>query len=716
MAVIANMDIVLGARTQKLDVSLDQTTAKVKRFELGMGGVNSQASSIAQSIATIAAQWASAFPIISSAASVFQTVAASIQAMASTPAVAAAAVMANSHAASAKSTAVVAATLPVVAVEARVAAEASRDFARNMLIAAAAAKLGNGGSGRNGMTLFNPAIARAGARGGKDDAIDAEFTVLGKGATAAASGVSTAVAGLSTGAIAAGAAVAGAFVAVVAGAAAAAIAISGVRSQMTEIDNVSDSAKKLGMNFADLASLRLGLGQSSGLDQGGVDMALQRMQLGLAEAKTGSGELAGTLKALGLDAGKLINAGPVDALKQISVATAQLKSPTDQLQVAYQLFGKNGAALVSSLREGPAAIQESVAAAKDLGLTLTQAQAEQVGAANDTWEKVYLIGSGVFRQIAAEVAPVLQVIGQEILAVGGHFGSFGEYLPPIIDGSIAFGGYLYDAAELASLIQRTLYNIVTLNWDKVGEGIESAFRFDTADKMLAKVKAARDAAQKAAKQPAMGDVDLALFEQQQDAQKKAGEAATAASNAQKAAADRAQESIRNRIGSLQDEVDVLRLGEQAARAMQLARDGADSTQIAQIQRLEQQKKAINDQNDLLKKGEGLKAQFSSPMDKLKTEVLDLQKLLDAKAIDRKTFDAAAMDAAKKLPQKDGPKAPLTIAAFERGSVEQYSASRKIDADRQQLKNEESFQRQQLSTLAAILQALKGGQKIGIVGG
>jgi hypothetical protein len=677
MAVIANLDIVLGARTGKLDAGFMAAQKSAKSFTSGLSSIGAVGDAAFGQLSEMVRPLLSLVPGLGAGMAILT------------------AGMKSAEQAKPGHAAEMAAT----ATATQAAARSMRDYAG----AARSAERSKPGMG----------LPRGVHKGGLDLPLSKVTPPIVP--PQALSGATAGMAGLSTAGIAAGVAIAGAFVAVAAGAAGAAIAISGVRSQMTAVDDVSDAAKRLGMTFADLESLRFGLGQSSGLDAGQIDAALQKMQLGLAEAKSGSGELAGMLKALGLDAGQLLQAGPVEAMKQISVATAQLKSPTDQLQVAYQLFGKQGASLVSSLRDGPAAIEESVQAAKDLGLTLTQAQAEQVGAANDTWEKVYKIAEGVFRQIAAEVAPVLQVIGEEILAVGGHFGSFGEYLPPIIDGIVTFAGYLYDANELVSILGTTLQNIMTFNWSEVGKDIEAAFTFDTAGKMVAKVQAARDAAKSAAKQPSTGDVDLALIDQQQEASKKAADAAKSAADATAAAAERAQDAIKNRIGSLQEEVDVLRMGEQAARAMHLARDGANAGQIAQIQQLESQKKAINDQNELMKKGSQLKDQFASPMDKLKAEVLDLRKLLASGSIDQKTFDLAAMDAAKKLPQPEAPKAPPTIAALQRGSVEQYSESRRIDNERQQAKNAESIQRQHLAKLDAILRALTGSSRIGIVG-
>ncbi len=43
--------------------------------------------------------------------------------------------------------------------------------------------------------------------------------------------------------------------------------------------------------------------------------------------------------------------------------------------------------------------------------------ANQVGAANDAWEKVQEAANGVFRQIAAEAAPTQQALAEIILEI-----------------------------------------------------------------------------------------------------------------------------------------------------------------------------------------------------------------------------------------------------------------------------------------------------------
>ena len=236
-------------------------------------------------------------------------------------------------------------------------------------------------------------------------------------------------------AIAAGAAVA------LGGVVALGFAWHNVSEEMKRIDEISDSAQKLGMTFRDLSNVRLSLSETSGLDQGAIDNAMQRMQVGLADASSKqSGDLFDKLAASGLDAGELLKMGPAKALEEISAKTRDLKNPTDQLVLAYELFGKQGAALVTSLREGPDAMRSMADFADKVGMNLTQAQAEGVGAANDAWGRLEMVATGAWRQISAEAAPVLEVIYNAIADGTSEFSVYLDYLPAIVDSTAATNG------------------------------------------------------------------------------------------------------------------------------------------------------------------------------------------------------------------------------------------------------------------------------------
>ncbi len=740
MAVIANMDIVLGARTSKLDTALEQTTSRVKTFEGNMGGLATQANALTEAIAGIAGGWANSLPLFSSALSIARAVASSFEAIAQarTAKLAVdAAATAVSFKAAAGEVSQMAATTPIVAAEMQVVATQAEVFARAMALAAIASrtmsmpKLTSGARG-GGLTLYNPSMARSGAMGAAKEAgdvIDAEFSVISNRAAANAAKVvpqaaTTAISSIGTVGIAAGAAAAAAFVAVGAAVMGTVATISQMREQMDVIDNISDSANKLGTSFAELTTLRYGLGQASGLDDGAIDNALSKMTIGLVEAKNGGGALKETLDRMGLDAGKLLEAGPLEALKQISAKTQGMKNDGDQLAFAYELFGKQGAALVSALREGPEAMDEMEKRVAALGLTLTDTQANMVGKANDSWQDVQAAATGVFRTLAAEFSPLVTVFSKEILAVGDGFKGWGDYIPPIVDGFAYLAGFTYDWYQVLMASGRVFASIASGDFQNIGKIISQTLDFSSADRFLKGVQDARRAAAiEANVKPPATEADLSAIEarkqmltQQGTLQQANQDAATRAANEQQAAYQRLQDSINGRIRSLREEVEVLRFGAAAARDMQLAREGANPAQRQAIAVLEQQKQSLERWQAMTEDAKQIREKFAPPIDQLKAELAKLEQMRQAGQLDPRTFELAATDAAKRLlPSKQPQSAPPSIGAFQRGSVEAFSAARRNSLNSSEGRTEK-LQGESVAVLRAILSQLRAGPQVRVVGG
>lgn len=337
-----------------------------------------------------------------------------------------------------------------------------------------------------------------------------------------------------------------------------------VREMANHVDAVTDSAARMGMQFSELNTLRISLAETSGLDPASVDSSMTRMMIGLNEAAvSGSGAVFDSLSALGLEAGELLKQGPVEALKQIMDATQGLKNPTDQLAIAYDLFGKQGAGLVSSLREGKDSLQDMQSWLDQTGMNLTQAQAEGIGLANDAWARMQMITTGLYTQMAAEIAPVIQVIAETIMGGSDGFMQIKDYLRPIVDNTVFFAGILYDAWEMSRLLQTTLNDIVTLNWGDVGEDIQSAFDFGTGQRNVEALQAARAQAEEAAKakeaQKHNEESQLAAIERQREAEKAA--AAQKISDEKAVAAEQAKQIAERQ-----------RLEAEAERTAQQARD------------------------------------------------------------------------------------------------------------------------------------------------
>ncbi|QDV26747.1 hypothetical protein [Aureliella helgolandensis] len=669
MAVIENLDIVLGARTEKLDRGLDRSSGKVKKFDQDVSAIGKSAQAALAPLAQMGAGILAAVPGATAAATAFSAIAAAF-------ATSRAAKIAKESFDTAKQT--------------KAAAASMDDFAEDALKAAVAMAMAAKHSGQlripsrstTGLARYNSATSYAGRRNYFDfddgKMIDGSAKQISN-VPAAANAGTTALKGMSVAGVAAGAAVATAFVAVASAAAAAVVTVRGVAVQMGEIDKIAKSAAIANVTFRELAGFRLLTEESTGKGAEIADKAIQKLQIRLTEAERNGGALDDQLTAIGLNSGELLRAGPIEAMRQLAAATQQMKNPSDQLVLAFRLFEEEGAAYVNTLRAGPAAINASIAAAETLGLTLSESQAKAVEAANDAWGRTKQLSSGVFRQLAAEAAPVLTVINQSILEMASGFQATARAIGPVIDNLAIGAGFAYDIYQALDMVRKLQNQAKTLDAAGILETLDQGFDFGSAEKFLGQINEARAAAIEAANAAkGGGGIDLAAIQAQEEAAKAAAETAKAAADQKATQDEQNRQAVAERLNQLREEIQTLREGATAVDAMRLARQGATAAQIASFKAMTEQKAKMEEHQELLARGAELQKQYATPQQQLNTELADLTRLLDVGAINFATFARASREAAKRIGEEDKPaqKAETpTFGALERGSVAAYSAAR-----------------------------------------
>lgn len=199
-----------------------------------------------------------------------------------------------------------------------------------------------------------------------------------------------------------------------------------VKSSMANVDAQQKLASRLGLTQEALAGLTLAASETAGVSQNTLGMALQRMTRRTAEAAQGIGEARGAIKELGLDAGKLAAMSPDQQFRAISEAMQGVASQGDALRLSFKLFDSEGAALVSTLREGPEALAEYEQAARDLGLSLDRIDTAKIERANDAIGRSKLAFQGLGNTIAVEVSPFLTRLANDFTSAAREAKGFGN--------------------------------------------------------------------------------------------------------------------------------------------------------------------------------------------------------------------------------------------------------------------------------------------------
>jgi hypothetical protein len=208
----------------------------------------------------------------------------------------------------------------------------------------------------------------------------------------------------------------------------AASAASGVRSlvsfgqaQSQVIDDASKLAARLGMTYGEFAGLSLAA-DLSGVSMETIGKASQKAEIAFAKAAGGSKVAQAAFAGLGLSVDQLNGLSAADRFDAIASAIAALPTEAQRAAAAVQLFGRAGAELLPLFSGGAEGIAAARAEAERLGLTLTNAQGQDVEAMNDAFTMVSKSIEGVTQQVVAYLAPAIKNIADTFTNLVGNIG------------------------------------------------------------------------------------------------------------------------------------------------------------------------------------------------------------------------------------------------------------------------------------------------------
>ena len=163
-------------------------------------------------------------------------------------------------------------------------------------------------------------------------------------------------------------------------------------------DQLGNTSRKIGITTTGLQRLRFAFSQN-GVAAQTTDMALQRFTRRVAEAAMGTGAAKDALQQLGIrlkDAQG--NIRPTERLMQeVAEAMRRIEDPAERVRLAFQLFDSEGVALVTTLAQGSAAMQEAANRLQRLGGVVSE---EAIANAQQLSEEFGLLSNVLRSQFA----------------------------------------------------------------------------------------------------------------------------------------------------------------------------------------------------------------------------------------------------------------------------------------------------------------------------
>lgn len=150
-------------------------------------------------------------------------------------------------------------------------------------------------------------------------------------------------------------------------------------------DEMNDMAQRVGISVEALSAFSY-VAKMSGTDVEVFAKGLQYLNKNLSLADSGSKGAAGAFKQLGLNVGELKTLKPEEQFIRIAEKIGNLDSAADRTRATMEIFGKAGYELVPIMNAGGEAIADLVEEAKELGLVMSQEEADKIGRFNDAWD------------------------------------------------------------------------------------------------------------------------------------------------------------------------------------------------------------------------------------------------------------------------------------------------------------------------------------------
>lgn len=173
---------------------------------------------------------------------------------------------------------------------------------------------------------------------------------------------------------------------------------------ITAIDEQGKFARQIGVSYENLQRLQFAAEQS-GASIGMLNNGLRRGSRNIAEAATNGGAMADAIEALGINVRQLNAMRPDQQFAAIADAIKGVKDESEQARIAYRIFGRDGEALLNTLRHGSDGLRELGNEAERTGRIIGQQTADDAARFNDELNKLQGAARGLAVQVGSQLIP-----------------------------------------------------------------------------------------------------------------------------------------------------------------------------------------------------------------------------------------------------------------------------------------------------------------------
>lgn len=179
-----------------------------------------------------------------------------------------------------------------------------------------------------------------------------------------------------------------------------------VQSTANAGDAIQKMALRTGISTEALSEFKHAA-ELSGSSIDDVEKSVKRMQKMLFDAEKGLSTSKDALAALNMTFEDLEELSPEEQFNKLSMAIADIESPSKRAALAQEIFGRAGTSLLPMLAQGSKGLAEMRQEAQDLGIVFDQDAADASAKFNDDLDRLKKGVTGVFQELAKSLLPVL---------------------------------------------------------------------------------------------------------------------------------------------------------------------------------------------------------------------------------------------------------------------------------------------------------------------
>lgn len=223
-----------------------------------------------------------------------------------------------------------------------------------------------------------------------------------------------------------------------------------VKQSLDLNDALAKNADRLGISTQALAGFHHQAGLAGGSAQG-MNTTLQMMNRNVSDAANGVGLAKDAIKDLGLSAEELRKAGPEQAFIQIVERLEGVDNSLDRTNIAMDIFGRQGAAVLNITSES---LRDAAIEAEALGLAISRTDAAKIEAANDAMLRMQGAVQGAVNTLTIELAPIITAVVDKFTAASKEADGFRDGIVSFTETALIGAARVGDAFHGWQLIFR----------------------------------------------------------------------------------------------------------------------------------------------------------------------------------------------------------------------------------------------------------------------